>query len=115
MILCQYHQVFIFAPLKNNDSSPGRAHNSPQTVATSRRSLLFQAHHTHPMVATILLPLPSLTEKFAPSCLHRYQMPDGSLQAEVGPKPKLNTRGCVTKEEEGNSPLQQHVQQANFL
>ena len=68
-----------------------------------------------PVVATILLPLPSLTKKFAPTCLGRYQMPEGGLQAEVGPKPKLNARGCVTKEEEGNSPLQQHVQQINFL
>ena len=28
-------------------------------------------------------------------------MPEGDLHAEVGPKPKLNPRSCVKKEEKG--------------
>ena len=38
-------------------------------------------------------------------------MPESAAHAEVGPKPKQNTRGCVTKGEEGNSLLQQQMQQ----
>ena len=30
-------------------------------------------------------------------------MPEGDLQAEVGPKPKLNPRSCANTEEKGKS------------
>ena len=38
-------------------------------------------------------------------CLGWEQTMECGLQTEVGPKPMLNTRSCVTKEEEGNSLL----------
>ena len=76
MTLCQYHKVLIFAPLKNNASSPERAHNPPQTVATFHRSLLLAARHTCPS-GVYYTPPSSQPKKFAPTCLGRYQMPEG--------------------------------------
>ena len=57
-------------------------------------------------------PSPSMSEQEPPNQPLLYpvlsgweQKPEGKLHAEVGPKPKLNPRSCVKKEEKEKSLL----------
>ena len=104
----------------HNPTSLGQCMTPPssQTVVTSDRSLQPQAFHEHPTVAFMPLPSPSLTEqvrsnKPQPSPLLPGWGTDTWGGLQKGRKPKWNTRGCMNKE--GNSLLQQQVQQIKFL
>lgn len=101
-------------------SASERVHNPPQT------SNFWQVYTAAGTPLTVIPLLPSLTEKVNPDkpqllpplvwARNRFGGRGGrrGLQAKVGPKQKQSTRGCVTKEEEGNSFLQQQVQQIKF-
>ena len=90
-------------------NSSGRVHNPADYNNIQQVSTTSGTPCYIPIVADIPFPLPSPTDQvspnksqsFAPSCLDGGQTAEGSLQAELGPKPKWNTRGCMTKEEKG--------------
>ena len=67
------------------------------------------------LIVAVIPPLPTWLSKLALisliPCLGSEEKPEGTLQAEAGTKPKQNTWGCVTKEEEGNELQQPQVQQ----
>ena len=82
----------------------GRTHSTPQAVAMSCQPLPLQARPTIPIMTTVPLPPPSLSEPdplisccFNPVLSGWAQMPEGDLHAEAGPKPKLNPRSCAKK------------------
>ena len=66
-----------------------------------------------PIITTVTLPPPPphgrvsqsplISRCFNPVLSGWEQRPEGDLQAEVGPKPKLNPGSCANKEEKGKS------------
>ena len=68
-------------------------------------------HSPHvPAVSAVPLTAPRPAEQVSPdkpllsplSCLGGEHMPEGGPPTETGPKPKLSTRGCVPKQQEGD-------------
>ena len=98
-------------------NTPREADDKPQTVVTPCRSPPWQALPTHSTASDVPLPLPNPTKRdlesdyFQPlvsgSTADAGQWP----KAEADPKPKQNTRGCMSKGEKGKLPLQQQMQQ----
>ena len=81
-------------------------------------------HAPHTLAASaVLLPFPSTTEQVSPnkqlpsptSRLGREETLKRDLQVEVGPKPKQNTKGYMSKGKKGKLPWKWQVQWFKFL
>ena len=88
-------------------NTPREADDKPQTMVTPCRSPPWHALPTDSTVSDVLLPLPNPTKRdlesdyFQPLVSGRRTDAGEWPKAEADPKPKQNTRGCMSKGEKG--------------